>query len=53
MKIRALVPLAHVVSVPVSIEFYEKLGFELGNTFTPDGASEPSWAWLESDSSAC
>ena len=52
MKIRALVPLAHVVSVPVSIEFYEKLGFELGNTFTPDGASEPSWAWLESNSSA-
>ena len=52
MKIRALVPLAHVASVPVSIEFYEKLGFELGNTFTPDGASEPSWAWLESDSSA-
>jgi hypothetical protein len=52
VKIRALVPFAQVASVPVSIEFYKKLGFEVGNTFTPDGASEPSWAWLESDSSA-
>jgi catechol 2,3-dioxygenase-like lactoylglutathione lyase family enzyme len=52
VKIRALVPFAHVASVPASIEFYTKLGFEVGNTFTPDGASEPSWAWLESDSAA-
>jgi catechol 2,3-dioxygenase-like lactoylglutathione lyase family enzyme len=52
VKIRALVPFAQVASVPASIEFYKKLGFEVGNTFTPDGATEPSWAWLESDSAA-
>ena len=48
--IRALTPLAHVASVPASIEFYTKLGLEVGNTFTPPDASEPSWAWLKSAS---
>lgn len=41
---RAVVAMARVTSVPASIAFYEKLGFEVGNTFTPSGASEPAWA---------
>ena len=45
-EIRSLVPMAHVQSVPRSIAFYRKLGFEVGNTFQPDGAAEPTWAWL-------
>ncbi len=38
----------HVASVPRSIEFYKKLGFDVGNTFTPSDQKEPSWAWLKS-----
>ena len=41
--------MAHVRSVPRSIEFYRKLGFDVGNTFVPAGRAEPSWAWLRSD----
>jgi len=37
-----------VKSVPRSIEFYKKLGFEVSNTFTPPDKKEPTWAWLES-----
>src|SRR5438132_8659448 len=37
-----------VNSVTRSIEFYGRLGFRVGNTFTPPGQSEPTWAWLES-----
>ena len=37
----------HVKSVPRSIEFYERLGFTVRNTFVPDGRSEASWAWLQ------
>jgi hypothetical protein len=33
---RSLLPMAHVHSVPRSIAFYEKRGFSVGNTFTPD-----------------
>ena len=44
--------MTQVASVPASIAFYEKLGFEAGNTFTPPQASEPSWAWLECDAAA-
>jgi len=47
--IRALVPMTFVRSVPRSIEFYSLLGFRVGNDFTQDGASEITWAWLESD----
>jgi predicted enzyme related to lactoylglutathione lyase len=47
--VRSLVPMAHVRSVPTSIEFYRKLGFVVGNTFAPSGQTEPSWAWLRSD----
>jgi predicted enzyme related to lactoylglutathione lyase len=48
-KPRSLVPFAHVASVPRSIAFYRKLGFEVRNTFVPAGESDPAWAWLESD----
>ena len=44
----SLVPMAFVASVPRAVAFYQKLGFALGNTFTPPDASEPAWAWLES-----
>jgi predicted enzyme related to lactoylglutathione lyase len=50
--VRALVPMCHVQSVPRSINFYRKLGFRLGNTFTPDGAAEASWAWLHTSAGA-
>jgi hypothetical protein len=46
---RSLIPMAHVASVPGSITFYEKLGFEVRNTFVPAGESEPVWAYLVSD----
>ena len=48
-KIRSLVPMAFVNRVPASIEFYRKLGFEKMDEFVPNGESEPSWAWLQSD----
>jgi catechol 2,3-dioxygenase-like lactoylglutathione lyase family enzyme len=38
--------MVHVKSVPRSIEFYERLGFTVKNTFVADGRSEASWAWL-------
>jgi hypothetical protein len=41
--------MAFVESVRRSIEFYSKLGFEVGNTHTPEGGVEPIWAWLKSD----
>lgn len=44
--LRSLVPMAHVASVPRSIAFYRRLGFEVGNSFTPSGQVEPTWAWL-------
>jgi hypothetical protein len=48
LSLRSLVPLAAVTSVTRSIEFYQKLGFEVGNAHTPEDASEPSWVWLKS-----
>ena len=47
MQTRQLVPMVAVAQVERSIEFYKQLGFEVGNTFTPEGASKPAWAWLE------
>lgn len=47
-QVRALVPLAHVASVSRSIEFYERLGFGVGQTHAPEAALEPVWAWLRS-----
>jgi len=49
---RSLVPLAHVGSLPDSIAFYRKLGFEVRNTFVPEGRVDPTWAWLESEGGA-
>ena len=49
MSLRSLVPLASVKSVSRSIAFYEKLGFVVGDTHTPEGAAEPSWVWLSCD----
>jgi catechol 2,3-dioxygenase-like lactoylglutathione lyase family enzyme len=46
-SIRSLVPMAHVASVPASIEFYGKLGFRVLNS-VPGAAGEPRWAYLSS-----
>jgi len=43
----ALVAMAHVASIPRSLGFYQKLGFDVDNTFTPPGEPEPTWAYLE------
>ncbi len=42
----SLVPMLPVTDVPRTIAFYEQLGFRVGNTHVPDGASAPVWAWL-------
>jgi catechol 2,3-dioxygenase-like lactoylglutathione lyase family enzyme len=47
--IRALVPMAHVASVPASIAFYAKLGFRVLNS-VPGEEGEPRWAYLTSRS---
>ena len=47
MQTRQLVPMVFVAKVEGSIEFYRLLGFEVGNTFTQEGATKPTWAWLE------
>jgi catechol 2,3-dioxygenase-like lactoylglutathione lyase family enzyme len=44
--VRSLVPLARAASVPRSIEFYGRLGFEVRNSFTPPESREPVWVWL-------
>jgi catechol 2,3-dioxygenase-like lactoylglutathione lyase family enzyme len=49
---RSLVPMAHVRSLPDSIAFYRKLGFEVRNTFVPQGRADLTWAWLESEGGA-
>lgn len=46
----ALVPMLPVTDVTRTIAFYERLGFRVGNTHTPDGQDVPVWAWLHSDS---
>lgn len=46
--VRALVPLAHVESVPRTIAFYQRLGFTVENTVHPEGVAEPTWTWLKS-----
>ena len=44
--VRALVPMAHVASIAQSVAFYQRLGFEIRNAFTPPAATEPSWVSL-------
>lgn len=46
MKLRRLVPMAEVASVPPSIELYGRLGFAAPDTFPPEGEAEPTWASL-------
>jgi hypothetical protein len=41
--------MAQVKSVPASIAFYRRLGFEVENSFTMQEEKEPSWASLSSD----
>ena len=48
MQTRQLVPLITVADVERSISFYQHLGFEIGNTFAPQGATKATWAWLRS-----
>lgn len=36
-----------VTDVEASMGFYRHLGFEVGNTFTEEGATRATWAWLE------
>ena len=44
--IRSFIPHAFVDDMDMSIAFYRKLGFELANSYTPEGAEGPSWSWL-------
>ena len=48
IKTIQLVSMISVMDVERSIEFYRHLGFEVGDTFQPEGATKPSWAWLHS-----
>jgi catechol 2,3-dioxygenase-like lactoylglutathione lyase family enzyme len=45
----ALVPMVPVTDVTRTIKFYEQLGFQVGNSHTPDDLTEPVWAWLYCD----
>jgi hypothetical protein len=44
---RQLVALAYVADVRTSANFYEKLGFEVGNTHADPSSGEIVWAALE------
>ena len=48
MTTTQLVSMISVTDIERSVEFYRHLGFEVGNTFQPEGATKPSWAWLRS-----
>ena len=48
MKTTQFVSMISVTDIERSIEFYRHLGFEVGDTFQPEGATKPSWAWLHS-----
>ena len=49
MRIKSLVPMAHVADVEASAAFYAKLGFEVQGSFTPPEDDAPSWVSLISD----
>lgn len=42
MQTRHLVPMMFVADMERSIAFYKHLGFEVGNTFTQQGATKPN-----------
>lgn len=46
---KSLVAFAHVTNVEQSIKFYAGLGFKVINSIVPDGQTDPSWAWLQSE----
>lgn len=46
-RMRVLVPYLHVGSVERSLAFYQLLGFEPEDSFTPPGATEPAWAFVK------
>lgn len=46
---KSLVAFAHVSNVKRSINFYADLGFKVINSIVPDGQTDPSWAWLQSE----
>ena len=48
MQTRQLVSMISVTDMERSLAFYRRLGFEVGDTFVPAGATGPSWAWLRS-----
>jgi catechol 2,3-dioxygenase-like lactoylglutathione lyase family enzyme len=48
MILKSLVPLVQVRNLRRSVDFYRTLGFAEENTHTPEGGSEPVWAWLTS-----
>ncbi|MCL5975899.1 MAG: VOC family protein [Gammaproteobacteria bacterium] len=48
-KTKSLVAFAHVTNVERSIKFYADLGFKVINSIVPDGETNPSWAWLQSE----
>jgi catechol 2,3-dioxygenase-like lactoylglutathione lyase family enzyme len=45
VKHKALVPFTHVANVNRSVEFYRKLGFEIGSSH-PSDSPDPMWVWL-------
>jgi catechol 2,3-dioxygenase-like lactoylglutathione lyase family enzyme len=47
-RVASLVPMAQVADVALSVAFYEKLGLEVGGSFTPPGGDGPSWVSLRS-----
>jgi catechol 2,3-dioxygenase-like lactoylglutathione lyase family enzyme len=42
----SLVPMLPVTDVQRTIDFYEQLGFQVGNRHAPEGETRPVWAWL-------
>jgi predicted enzyme related to lactoylglutathione lyase len=39
----------HVADLARSMAFYAQLGFEVGDTFTPNDSAGPAWAWLSTN----
>jgi hypothetical protein len=50
--VRALVPMAHVFSVPRAMAFYKDLGFQCENSFAAEEGADPTWAWMETPGGA-
>lgn len=50
LRVRTLVPCAHVRDVQRSIDFYRHFGFEVGSTHAAEGENMPTWVFLHSGS---